>query len=189
MLRRKRSAEIVKTVPRIPKLLCHSLHSERSTRQMLVLVSECSLANEVKSSVSIRTFAASFMAATSSPDGESHDIEARNGDFPNATKYLYVRLVASNRAWASSSTGMMSAMEIAGPQRRFSDIIIRLRSPISSVVSKCAYITRALTPVSVRPAPVTGTGRRNTVASASSRVCCTLTAFGCDCHPWNGAPS
>ena len=52
-----------------------------------------------------------------------------------------------------------------------------------SAVSKCATISLALTPVSVRPAPVTGMGWRRMVCIASSMRCCTVIALGCTCQP------
>ena len=41
---------------------------------------------------------------------------------------------------------------------------------------------------SVRPAPVTATARRIKVPSESSMTPCTVTAPGCTCQPWKGAP-
>ena len=46
----------------------------------------------------------------------------------------------------------------------------------------------ALTPVSVRPAPVTPTGSRRRVAKAFSSVCWTLGASGWTCQPQKSAP-
>ena len=52
------------------------------------------------------------------------------------------------------------------------------------VVRKLATYTRAWTPASVRPAPVTFTGWHTTEDRAFSSVSATEEAFFCTCQPW-----
>ena len=54
--------------------------------------------------------------------------------------------------------------------------------------SKCAYISVAWTPVSVRPAPIRLISEFKITETALFRVSCTDEALGWHCHPWYWVP-
>src|SRR6218665_3072999 len=55
-------------------------------------------------------------------------------------------------------------------------------------VSKCANISRACTPVSVRPAPIMSISELSTTDKALFRVSCTDATLGWYCQPWYCVP-
>ena len=105
MFRRNLSARMVNTMPGTPYWLFQSSHRASRRSQILVLASECSFANDVKSSVSLSKAAARFIASVSRAEGECQDTGERKGDLPKLTKYRYSLSVASNLACASSEIG------------------------------------------------------------------------------------
>ena len=92
--------------------------------------------------------------------------------------------MASNRAWASGATGNIVYMAMSRGRMPLRLCASLRQSAMGAAVSKWATIMAAFTPVSVRPAPVTGVGVRSTMASACSMVCCTEQSCGCTCQPW-----
>ena len=99
----------------------------------------------------------------------------------STTDNMNVRAMASNRACASSFTGVMERMAMEGGRRLLSRAA-RLAGRFLSK-SKCATIASACTPASVLPANVSATCSRRIVAKADSIVSCTVIPFGWLCEP------